>query len=55
MPDGLSLRSEGEVRGAFIAKGAVGPANAQPGKYFGVETKPFENLVRRGVVKTVAP
>jgi hypothetical protein len=53
--EGAEFRNEGEVRGAFRALGAVGAASAQPGKYFGVGTQPFERLLRTGVVREGTP
>lgn len=55
MTDSVELRNEGEVRGAFRARGAVGAAAAQPGKYLGVGSKPFDRLLRAGVIREGAP
>jgi hypothetical protein len=55
MSDDLQLHNEGEIRGAFKAKGAVGPGNAQPGKYLGSESQAFKNLLRRGAIREGPP
>lgn len=55
MPEIVEFRSEGEVRGAFRALDAIGPAKAQPGKYLGAGTRPFDRLLRSGVVREAAP
>ncbi|MDQ6718344.1 MAG: hypothetical protein M3Z17_08380 [Gemmatimonadota bacterium] len=55
MIDELQLRNVSEIRGAFKAKGAIGAANAQPGKYLGAGTPAFENLLRAGVIREGAP
>jgi hypothetical protein len=49
------LKSASEIRGAFLGGGAVGPANAKPGKYLGEGTVAFERLLERGVIREASP
>ncbi len=51
----LQLRAENELREAFRALGAVTPATARPGKDLPPKTDPFNNLLRRGVIREGAP
>lgn len=55
MESELQFRNVSEIRGAFKAKGAIGAANAQPGKYLGEGSPAFEGLLRSGVIREGAP
>jgi hypothetical protein len=55
MVNGFQPRAESELCAAFRALGAVTPATARTGKDMPVETPPFNNLLRRGVIREGAP